>query len=63
MGYMCIKNSSLECDGCMACREEKRYRCPVCGEEILEKVFVDYMGNVIGCENCAEEKDPWEFFE
>lgn len=56
---MCIK-ASRECDGCMECRPETHYYCPVCGEEVFESVFVDYSGEVIGCENCAEIKEPHE---
>ena len=36
----------------------KRY-CRHCGEEVYETVFVSD-GEVIGCENCAEIKEPHE---
>ena len=56
---MCIK-SNRECDGCMDCKPEQHYYCPVCGEEVYETVFVNNNGDVIGCENCAEIKEPHE---
>ena len=36
--------------------------CPVCGEE-CEKSFIDFWGNICGCENCVEEKDAEEALE
>lgn len=63
MGYMCVKNSRVECDGCMACKEEVHYYCPICGKEVYETIFVDNNRNVIGCENCAEIKEPHEVLE
>ena len=60
MAYHCIKNGRKECDGCMRCAPEKHYYCSVCGEEVYETVFVDNNGTVIGCENCAEIKEPHE---
>ena len=60
MGYYCVNNSSAECTGCMNCKPEKHYYCPICGEEVCETVFVDNDGEVIGCENCAQIKEPHE---
>ena len=60
MAFMCVKNSTQECDGCMDCRPTPHYFCPVCGEEVYETVFVDNNDDVIGCENCAEIKEPYE---
>ena len=60
MAYHCIKNSSRECDGCMACRPSPRYYCPICGKEVYETVFVENSGEIIGCENCAHIKEPHE---
>jgi hypothetical protein len=62
MGFMCI-NGGIECDGCMDCKPDPHYYCPVCGEEVCEAVFVDKDGDVIGCECCAEMKSPHEVFE
>lgn len=59
MGYYCVKNNTRECDGCMDCKQEQNYYCPICGEEVYETVFVSD-GEVIGCENCAEIKEPHE---
>jgi hypothetical protein len=59
VGFRCIK-SSRECDGCMGCRPEPHYYCPVCGGEVYETVFVYHGGEVIGCENCTEIKEPHE---
>lgn len=56
---MCIKGRG-ECAGCMDCQPEINYYCPICGEEVFETVFVDNSGTVIGCENCAQVKEPWE---
>jgi uncharacterized Zn finger protein len=47
----------------MACKEEVHYYCPICGEEVYETIFVDNNRNVIGCENCAEIKEPHEVLE
>ena len=60
MAFYCIKNHSKECDGCGGCNPETHYYCPICGEEVFETVFVDNDGDVIGCENCAEIKEPHE---
>ncbi len=63
MAYICKLNYFKECDGCMSCREEKEFYCPVCGEVATETVYVDNNGNVIGCENCVETKEPEELIE
>ena len=63
MGYYCVKNSSRECDGCMDCKPVGHYYCPVCSMEVLETVFVADNGEVIGCENCAEIKEPHEVLD
>lgn len=60
MAYYCFKKSTKECVGCMECKSEPHYYCPVCGEEVYETVFVDNDGEVIGCENCAQIKEPHE---
>ena len=52
-----------ECDGCGCCEPESHYYCPICGEKIYETVFVDNGGDVIGCENCAQIKEPYEVLE
>ena len=62
MAMMCIK-ASRECDGCMDCRPDPHYYCPICGKEVYETVFVDNYGDVIGCENCVETKEPYEVLE
>ena len=63
MAYMCIKHRGKECVGCMECHPSSNYYCPICGEEVYETVFVDNGGNVIGCENCAQIKDPHEVLQ
>ena len=62
MGFMC-EHGRGECDGCMECKPDIHYYCPVCGEEVFETVFVDNDGDIIGCENCAEIKEPHEVFD
>jgi uncharacterized Zn finger protein len=62
MGYICI-DGKKECDGCMLCKPSPHYYCPVCGEEVYETVFVDNDDTVIGCENCAHIKEPYEVLE
>lgn len=62
MGFSCIYNNK-ECDGCMNCQPETHYYCPICGHEVYETVFVDNDGDVIGCENCVEIKEPHEVLE
>ena len=60
MAYRCVKNQSKECDGCMACHPEVTYTyyCPVCGDEVEETVYTTIDGEVIGCENCVQARDP-----
>ena len=60
MAYYCKIYESRECDGCMECEPEVHYYCPICEEEVYETVFVNGNGDVIGCENCAEIKEPHE---
>lgn len=62
MGFMCVKGRG-ECNGCMACRPEPHYYCPVCSKEVYETVFVANDGEVIGCENCIQIKEPYEVLE
>ena len=63
MAFRCIKNHSQECDGCMCCKTDTHYYCPICGEEVFETLFVNTNGEVIGCENCAESKELYEVLE
>ena len=63
LAYQCVK-SNKECDGCGNCQPpEPHYYCPICGEEVYETVFVNNDGEIIGCENCAEIKEPYEVLE
>ena len=62
MAYTCKRYYSKECDGCMECRPNPRYYCPICGEEIWESVFVDNSGAILGCDHCVEIKEPQEVF-
>ena len=62
MGFMC-EHGRGECTGCMDCRTEPCFFCPVCGEEIEDTVFVDKDDDVIGCESCVKMKNPYEVFE
>ena len=62
MAYQCTRRNK-ECDGCMDCKPEPHYYCPVCGEEALEAVFVDNGGTVLGCDNCAQIKEPYEVLQ
>lgn len=59
MAYMC-KRYGKECDACGECRPDPHYYCPVCGEEVYETVFVANDGEILGCENCAQIKEPYE---
>lgn len=63
MGYHCVKFGGHECDGCGECKQEPHYYCPLCNREVCETVFVNDAGEVIGCENCAEIKEPHEVLE
>jgi formylmethanofuran dehydrogenase subunit E len=47
----------------MDCKPTPHYYCPVCGEEVYETVFVDNDGEILGCEHCAEIKEPHEVLE
>ena len=62
MSYICIKGNK-ECDGCMACKPNPHYYCPVCGNEVYETVFVDNDKTVIGCESCAHIMEPHEVLD
>ena len=63
MALVCEKNPCKECDGCMDCKPDVHYYCPICGAEVYESVFVNNDGEVIGCEHCAEIKEPHEVFD
>lgn len=65
MAYMCRKYHNAECNGCMECwcENEPQYFCPICGEEVYESVYVTNDGDVLGCENCAQIKEPHEMIE
>ena len=63
MAFNCIKYDGKECDGCMDCQPETHYYCPVCKAEVYETVFVNNNGDVIGCEHCAEIKEPHEVLD
>ena len=62
MAYPCVKYGG-ECDGCGSCQEEKEYYCPVCGEQVFETVYVSNDGDVVGCENCVNKKEPCEVLD
>lgn len=62
MSYPCVMGNK-ECDGCMACKEAKEYYCPVCGEPVEEKLYVSTDGEIVGCENCINEKEPCEVLD
>lgn len=41
-------------------QESEAYRCPVCGKE-CESIFKHKgTGEIVGCDNCVEDVDPWE---
>ena len=57
--YVCNwKSGNQECDGCGSCKKSRSYYCPICGEEVYETIFVSNDGEVLGCENCAQIKEP-----
>lgn len=62
MAYYCVKDGGI-CEGCGECNGAKTYYCPICGEEVLEAVYVSDDGTVLGCENCAQIKEPWEVLD
>lgn len=61
MAMICIHGG--ECTGCMECQEEKEYYCPVCGEEVTERIYTSTDGEIVGCENCIIIKEPYEVME
>ena len=63
MAYHCVKHPSRECDGCMDCEPDIHYYCPICNMEAYETVFVNSDGEVIGCDNCVEIKEPHEVID
>lgn len=62
MAYHC-KCGNRECDGCGNCKEDHTYICPICGEEVFETVFVSNDGEVLGCDNCAQIKEPCDMID
>lgn len=36
--------------------------CPVCGQE-CSTIIRDKFRDIVGCENCTEEQDAWEWME
>ena len=63
MAYSCREHRKAECDGCGFCSPDPHYYCPVCGEEIYEAVFVANDGTILGCEHCAQIKEPYEVLD
>ena len=63
MAYMCVKNSSRECDGCMECKDDYKYFCPICNAEVYADVYVNKEGEILGCENCVIVKDVGDVIE
>lgn len=59
MSMICISGGK-ECTGCMSCREESEYYCPVCGEQVEEHLYKTNEGEIVGCENCISTIEPWE---
>lgn len=39
---------------------EENPRCPCCGEE-CETLYRDRAWRIVGCENCMETLDAWEY--
>ena len=62
MGYICM-NTNKECDGCMECKPSPHYYCPICDQEVFDTVYIGEDGEVIGCENCVQTKEPYEVLE
>lgn len=62
--YVCnYASGERNCDGCGNCKKSRSYFCPVCGEEVYETIFVANDGEVIGCENCAQIKEPCDMIQ
>ena len=62
--YVCrYKSGNQECDSCGRCGKTPSYFCPVCGEEVYETIFVTNDGEVLGCENCAQIKEPCDMIQ
>ena len=58
MAMHCV-NGCRECTGCMACyKEPDPIHCDICGEEV-EYLYKDKTGNVVGCDNCIKQVDPY----
>ena len=34
--------------------------CPICGEE-AEEFYLDYGGDVVGCDHCVRVKDAYQY--
>ena len=43
--------------------DDQEYKCPIC-YAVCEKLFTTGgKRDVVGCENCLTEIDPWEYYE
>jgi hypothetical protein len=60
MAYPCVKYGGKECDGCGDCQKEHEYYCPVCGELLDDTLYVDTVGEIVGCDSCVSIRHPGE---
>ena len=60
-------NNELEEDGeelppsseCWDLPDEAPWYCPVCGEQVEARLFVNLEGLIIGCDNCVTNYNPY----
>lgn len=58
MAMICVYDGR-ECDGCMRCQSDPDpIYCEVCGKEV-ERIYKNADGDVVGCDNCIREIDPY----
>lgn len=59
MAMICVKGTR-ECIGSMACQKDlEPISCEVCGAGV-EHLFKDAHGDIVGCNHCITEFDPYE---
>ena len=49
---ICV-NGIRECGGCMDCRKDETFYCPVCMEQVFEIVYLSSKGALLGCDKCV----------
>lgn len=41
-------------------REDKEPSCPKCGSKLIDTIYKDSDGDIVGCDMCVTLCEPWE---